>query len=145
MAHPAPSSHPIVAAAVDENDDANYEIIDDSQQLLAGRKLALMARVAHAQQEAVDKIAPRGKRHLYDLREAEIREAAKPRGVAGKVAQAIGFGSQTSDEDAQFLEDQKSRSGRIAIVGRISAQAMHDIEDLTADTVDSWTLPVFPD
>lgn len=144
MAHPAPSSHPFVAAAVDENDDANYEIVDDSQQLLERRKLALIAQVAEAQQAVVDKIVPRGKRHLYNLREEEIRQAAAPRGLTGKVAQAIGFGSQLSDADSQFLEDQKSRSDRIAIVGRTAAQAMHDIEDLTIETVDGWTAPVFP-
>jgi hypothetical protein len=144
MAHPAPSSHPIVAAAVDENDNANYEIVDDSQQLLARRKLVLIAEVSEAQQATVDKIIPRGKRHLYNLREEEIRQAAAPRGIAGKVAQAIGFGSQISDGDRQFLEDQKSRSDRIAVAGRIAAQAMHDIEDLTVDTVDGWTAPVFP-
>jgi hypothetical protein len=144
MAHPAPSSHPLVATAVDENDDANYEIVDDGQQLLARRKNALMAQVAESQQAAIDNIVPRGKRHLYNLREEEIRQAAAPRGIAGKVAQAIGFGSQVSDADAQFLDDQKNRSDRIAVVGRIAAQAMHDIEDLTIDTVDGWTLPVFP-
>ena len=46
-------------------------------------------------------------------------------------------------EDTALLKAQKERRARIEAIQLAAAQAHHDIEDLTAETVGSWKLPTF--
>lgn len=161
-----PVAHPLVAQAVDENDQAAYEIVDDgptSTQILAAKKMELTTKVSAAEQEAIAQVAPLGKRRLFNLRENDIRNAdaavaakigaeqqngivasltsifqSKPFDMEAAVAEA------RSPEDTQHLADQDDRRRRFGEIERIAAQAHHDIEDLTTETVDGWTAPVFP-
>lgn len=45
-----------------------------------------------------------------------------------------------SDEDRRFIAEHQSRALRADMVARWAAQQHNDIEDLTLDTIDGWTL-----
>jgi hypothetical protein len=51
--------------------------------------------------------------------------------------------SERPADDTTFLHAQKERIDRVAAIQLIAAQAHHDIEDLTAETIGSWKLPTF--
>lgn len=233
-AYPQPSAHPLVAAAVDENDEVAFEIIEDGptpQQVLAARKAQLLREVSAAEHAAKSAVAPIGKLRLFAMREDDIRRAeaeqakrlaaehssavealmadhaaaldsyvsgiseeqarhaervaaardkiaATPApGMLSRTAVALGLkdppdpvplpvlappppppvppslppppdiaglvAEARSSEDASHLEDQQRRRGRIAAIERAAAQAHHDIEDLTVETVDFWPMPDF--
>lgn len=158
MAHPRPVYPAIVEAAVNENGDADYVLIDDlptADHILAGKKRALMHAVSISEAEAFNQVCPAGKRRLFSIREDEIL-AADSKIAAGVqmswLKRAVGaqpdieaeIKAKRSPEDAAHLEDQKRRREQTRTIERIAAQAMHDIEDLTTETVDGWTAPVFP-
>jgi hypothetical protein len=160
-----PSTHPTVETAVNENDAADYEILDDGPtpaQVLAAKKSELMGRVSAAEQAAIAAVVPPGKRRLFNLRENDIRNAdaeraakitEQQRGILASISSAIGVGNavdmaadveqQRPADDTRHLEEQAERRRRIAEIERVAAQAHHDIEDLTIDTVDSFQIPVF--
>jgi hypothetical protein len=161
-----PIAHPQVAQAVNENDEAAYEIIDDGPtlaQILAAKKMELTTKVSAAEQDAIAQVAPLGKRRLFNLRESDIRNAdaavaakigaEQQKGIVASLTSI--FQSKPFDmdaavtearasEDTQHLADQDDRRRRVGEIERIAAQAHHDIEDLTIETVDGWTSPVFP-
>lgn len=154
---PQPRAHPAVERAVDENDEANFEIVDDT---LPMKKAALMAEVSRSEHEAILAVVPVGKRRAFDIRERDIL-AADHRlrseintgngGIIRKVT-----GQQLSIEEIEravvdarhpantkHLADQATRRERIAEIERKAAQAHHDIEDLTAETIGGWKPPTF--
>jgi hypothetical protein len=49
-----------------------------------------------------------------------------------------------SDDDKAFLAEYERRKTSTEAIQRWAAQASSDIEDLTADTIDSWKLPPLP-
>lgn len=148
MPHPRPNAHPIVESAVDENDELDFEIVDDGptpEQILAAKKAVLLRAVGEAEQLAKQEIVPPGKARLLDLREFDIM-AGQPRvGMLKKVAVAVGLASMEtfSPEDQKHLDEQADRRQRMAAVDRQAAQAMHDIENLTLETIDAWKMPTF--
>jgi hypothetical protein len=163
VACPRPRAHPMVERAVDENDEVNFEVLDDgptATELLATRKSALMHEVSRAENRAIDAIVPAGKRRLFNLRESDIRmaEAAKAKALAAsnsgllkKVAgrtmtpeqMAARIEAERPLEDTALLLAQEERGARIEAIQRAAAQAHHDIEDLTAETIGGWKLPTF--
>lgn len=46
-------------------------------------------------------------------------------------------------EDTKHLEEQKARREKIQAIARAAAQAQHDVEDLTAETIGDWKVPDF--
>ena len=163
VAYPRPRAHPMVERAVDENDEVNFEVLDDgptAAELLATRKAALMHEVSIAENRAIDAIVPAGKRRLFNLRESDIRmaDAAKAKALAAsnsgllkKVAgrtmtpeqMAARIEAERPLEDTALLRAQEERGARIEAIQRAAAQAHHDIEDLTAETIGGWKLPPF--
>lgn len=154
---PQPRAHPIVERAVDENDEANFEIVDDTLPL---KKAALMAEVSRLEQAAIAALLPIGKRRLFALRESDIIERdARLRndlhaGNAGLIRKVTGQQLTTEEieraitdargaDDTKHLADQAARRDRIAQIERKAAQAHHDIEDLTAETIGGWKPPTF--
>ena len=124
------------------------------------RKVALMHEVSIAENRAIDAIVPAGKRRLFNLRESDIRmaDAAKAKALAAsnsgllkKVAgrtmtpeqMAARIEAERPLEDTALLRAQEERGARIGAIQRAAAQAHHDIEDLTAETIGSWKLPTF--
>lgn len=161
VAYPRPMSHPMVEAAVNENDVADFEIVDDGptpEQALAAKRNDLFAAVSRAEIEAIAMIVPPGKARSFAFRETDIRntdaKAYEKPGVLAKAASAIGI-TKPADilaeieknrpaEDTKFLADQADRRRRVAAIERAAAQMHSDIEDLTLDTVDAWKMPPFP-
>lgn len=155
-----PRAHPAVERAVDENDEANFEIINDLPDPLIARKAALAADVSWAEQAAIAAIVPPGKRRLFALREHDIRERDDSQrtklhtGNSGLLRKVTGQQLSTEEieravidargpSDTRHLADQAERRQRIAGIERKAAQAHHDIEDLTAETIGSWQPPTF--
>jgi hypothetical protein len=161
-----PTAHPLVETAVNESDDAAYEIVDDGpsiEQVLAAKKADLLTLVSAAERAAIEAVVPAGKRRLFNLRESDIRNAdaacagklmSERSGVINSIISATGLSKPfdvaaavadaRSSEDSRHLVDQDDRRKKIEAIERIAAQAHHDIEDLTIDTVDGWTAPAFP-
>jgi hypothetical protein len=163
VAYPRPSAHPLVEAAVNENDVADYEVVNDDptpMQVLQSKKNDLLRAVSAAEAAAIAAIVPLGKRRALNLRENDIREAdaklsaeLSKQGVIRTIAKATGLSAtvdvgaeidrRRAPEDTKHLLEQVERRRRINETERAAAQAHHDIEDLTLETIDSWQLPDF--
>lgn len=160
-----PSAHPMVAASVNEKDAADYMIVEDGPtpaQILHAKKNELLGAVARAETDAIAAVIPAGKRRLMNLRENDIRSADSvfaasltPRNVVTKAAEAVGIvkpidigaliDANRPAADTAFLADQAKRTAAIDAIQRAGAQMQADIEDLTSDNVDAWTMSKFPD
>lgn len=170
--YPAPVSDPNVMRAVDADGNPNYQIIDDSptpDQILENKKVDLITKVRMAEQNAVTRIVPRGKRRAFDFRQNDITAADEVRATALLQAQPgptsivsewlakVGIGphkdqgkaeadsvAQRPPQDTQFLADQATRQAKIRAIEHAAAQMESDIEDLTTSNIDSWSMPAFP-
>lgn len=173
-----PSSHPLVEAAVNENDEMDFDLVDDGptpEQVLRARKDALLRDVIHLEQAALAELAPFGKRRLLIQREGDILAAHRDRvrrneemahaehaqlvrehhdvGLIKSAASAIGLRKEPvmppivapvmPPDDAGYVAEQAELRRRSEAIARAAAQAQHDIEDLTAETVDAWRAPDF--
>jgi hypothetical protein len=166
VAHPRPGAHPLVEAAVNEHDIADYEVVDDGPtpaQILEAKKTDLYVAVSRAEQAAIDAIMPRRRHRLFVLREAAIRQAdqaviqelTKKRGMLASAAAAVGLTKAVDlsvdverrrpADDTKFIGEQVARQRKIDAIHRAAAQAHNDIEDLTLETIDAWKMPPFPD
>lgn len=153
---PQPRAHPLVERAVDENDEANFEIVDDLPDPLIAKKAQLLDQVSRAEVAAIAAVAPPGKRRLHALRENDIRAAdgrlfaELQAGNGGILRSALSADEMQravvdarNPDDTKHLADQDDRRARIAEIERKAAQAHHDIEDLTTETIGSWKPPTF--
>jgi hypothetical protein len=158
-----PSASHLVESAVNENDEADYLIVDDGptpQQLLRSKKDLLLVQTSEAEQQAILAIAPYSKQRLMSFREADIRKADKAfldtlqkPGLIAKAASAVGITQpidfaaavekQRPAQDTEFLATQAANRLKIEAIQRAAAQAHSDIEDLTLDNIDAWKMPDF--
>ena len=157
-----PQASEIVEACVDDAGNVVYELEDDSDAILRQQKDRLIEHVSVLEEKAKTAILPPiGKRRLFSLRERQIAAADNERAVAlierqGKpgffrkllgteenldVATAVA--EQRPEADTLHLQQQEEQRQRIEAVVLLSAQAMHDIEDLTAETIGAWQAPDF--
>lgn len=168
VAYPRPVAPALVDAAVDEDGNADYRIVDDTpspEETLPLRKQQLLDQVSMAELTAIEKVAPRAKQRWLMFQEQEIRGrdlaivkgiVAKETGMLNAVKKAAGFKSKSSDEiakavnDARSGDDQellarvKAQRAKIEAIQRIGAKAHAEIADLTVDTIDKWKMPEFP-
>lgn len=157
-----PRAPDLIEAAIDENFQPSYEIEDDSEAALAQMKMQLLGRVAELERAAIAAIVPPGKVRLLHIREgkiaAEDAERVKllmeRRSKPGFLKKLIGGKEEEFDlksaveehrpaADTKHLQEQRERRERIAAIQEVAAQAMHDIEDLTAETIGAWQDPDF--
>lgn len=165
--YPAPTHLPDIMAAVNENGEPDFELVDDSptpEATLAAKKADLFARLTVAENAALEQAVPHRKRRLLDITENDIRTADAKRmsdamsrynAIAGtKSKEETALRAKLSDPDAlhaaerppehqRFMEEQAARKKRCDDIARIAAQASSDIEDLTIETIDSYQLPSF--
>lgn len=164
VSYPRPSAHPMVLASVNENDAADYAIVEDGPtpaQILQAKKIELLGAVARAEADAIAAVVPAGKRRLMNLRENDIRIADSafaaslmPRNVVGKVAEAVGIvkpidvaalvEANRPAADTAFLADQDKRRAAIDAIERAAAKMQSDIEDLAPGAIDAWAMSKFP-
>jgi hypothetical protein len=166
MPHPRPREHELVEAAVNENDEMDYELVDDTpppEMILRAHKDQLLLAVSHAERDAIGAVIPPGRHRLFNLRENDIRQAdsdrisrlvAKRRGIVKSLTDAAGISDAGAElaaelkrsrpaQDTQHLEDQEQRRAKVDAIERAAAQAHNDIEDLTVDNIDGWKTPDF--
>ena len=157
-----PTHHPMILKSVNENDQADYVIIDDSptpEEILESKKMALHGQLAEAERIAIVAIVPPAKARAFNLRENDINVAdsklviAKP-GILSKIKVVVGLEEKVSimDEitkmrpaaDTQFLAEQADRRSKVDAIVRTAASISSQIEDLTIDNIDAWKMPAFP-
>ncbi|CAN7372735.1 hypothetical protein LJR220_003322 [Bradyrhizobium sp. LjRoot220] len=167
MPYPRPREHELVEAAVNENDEMAYELVDDGpkpEEILATKKQELAAVVFQMERAAAQAILPEGKRRLQGMRYNDIkgRDAVVAAEVVGEpsllknMAAAVGLKKRlTGDDikneiesrrpadDTSFLQDYEIRLKRIAAIERRTAEIHDAIEDLTLDNVDAYQIPDF--
>jgi hypothetical protein len=163
VSYPRPRAHAWVERAVDEKDEVNFQIVDDSptaEERLAARKAQFINEVSIAENKAIDAVVPPGKRRLFNLRESAILAAdqikaatlaASSSGILKKITGsamkpdqiAARIEADRPADDTAHLKAQQERNARIEAIQLAAAQAHYDIEDLTAETIGSWKLPTF--
>lgn len=147
-----PDAHPLVERAVNENDEMDFELVDDTptaDQVLRGKKDVLLALAYQAEQAAIAEVVPVGKRRLLNMRETTIaiahdkRVQADTEGVLKSAAAAIGLRKppKMPASDQKFVDEQNARRQAIASIEERAAQVMHEIEDLAIETVDGYQIP----
>lgn len=131
--YPAPTARPDVDQAVRRGDDgtfvADFEIVDDGptpEQTLRARKNALINEVARLEQGALDAAWPPGSRRHHALLEQDAQRKEKK-----------------TKEDRRFLDEMEARRHAVASIQRQAAAMQHEVEGLTAETVDGWRAKPF--
>lgn len=132
---PAPSAPDVVAACVTRKqypikvrkpDDfiADFEIVNDDPPplTLEQKKQKLTEELMQVEREASDAILPMRRRRMQQIKMA----------AAAKSKKAV---------DKAFLKDCEKCHGRLDKLHHTVAEALNEIEDLTAKTVDKWKLP----
>lgn len=148
VAYHRPDAHPLVKESVNENDVADYQIVDDSptpDQILAAKKELLIGKISMAEAVATRAVTPAGRARAWSIREGDILKSQTPStSVLGTVKNAIGLSKKLSADDEQFLADQDTRRQKADAIARAAAQMMSDVEDLTVANIDAWKMPDFP-
>lgn len=155
-----PRAAQVVESAINEKFEPDYEVVEDPAEL-PRKKSALIARVQELEGAAVLAIVPAGKQRLMAMREEQIKEAdnalgaelvagAKKPGLIKRLlgdTETVDIGASIEElrpvPDTEFLAELKEVRRRVRAISLIAAQAMHDIEDLTADTIGQWKEPDF--
>jgi hypothetical protein len=127
------------------------------------KKNMLLEKIALAEDAAQQAaLPPLGKRRLLDLNEVDIIKGDRQRNddFAAEIMKQHTAGTLTDKETAQklhgwnpeagrplehtqHLADQASRRSKVDAIARAGAQAMSDVEDLTADNFDAFEIPSF--
>lgn len=137
---PAPQAPHLIASCIrrvvypikDKRPDEfiiDYELVDDSPPppTLEEKKHALLVAVIQAEDKATAEVIPAGKRRLYNLRYQELSTEEGPK----------------SEDDNKFLVEYEDKMKRFAEIHRRGAEMMSEIEDLTEETVDNWSVGQF--
>lgn len=155
--YPRPTAPADVELSIGEGLAPDFEIEDDGptpDQILSAKKNALFNAVSAAEAAAIDAVTPLAKRRFLHIREAEIRrdDLARQADVLAKNANAGALAPEKlaaavkklrCREDNDFVAQAQARQARIDAIIRAAAKMHHDIDDLTIDTVNSWTMPPF--
>jgi hypothetical protein len=105
----------------------DYELIDDlpPPPTLRQRKDALITKIALAERDVLDKIlSPPGKRRM---------EALKLNDIAGKKE------NEHTHEEKQLLAAFTAQQNRVKAMHHKAAALQSDVEDLTEETIESFT------
>lgn len=76
--HPRPTAHPLIEAAVNENSEMDYDLVDDgppAEQVLRTKKDDLLRQIQQAEHAAIGTVVPHGKQMFFNIRENKIRAA----------------------------------------------------------------------
>lgn len=147
MPYPPPAAPPLVGDAVNRDGFvADYEIDDDlpsADERLAARKGELLGQVAKAEDAALARVLPAGKRRLAQMRyNASMAKACI---VVADGPDATKIVDARSDWERAECEAHEATLARLDAIALQAAQASSDVEDLTAETIDAWQMPAFPE
>jgi hypothetical protein len=129
-----PHAHPVVERAVDENDEANFQIVEDGpteEQKLRYAKDVLLHRLENAEAVALARIVPIGKRRKFNILEQDILMADHERRQA-----AI---AKISDANQKWSAEMGKRSFVDKIAEKIGAKSLPsppDYVDVEAKVVE---------
>jgi hypothetical protein len=148
QAYPTPHTSPLIDQAVRRDTNGkfipDFQIINDraSTEQLAVRRLrkkkdALTTLVTEEETRCLETIIPARKRRFLQIQYADVM-----------VKRTFGDGGILQDyrssEELAFCKDYENRASQFQVVIRHAAQLHSDIEDLTLQNVDSWTMTPFP-
>ena len=131
---PRPTAHPLIEACIVRvqspglPDDfvADYEIVDDTPPppTLQERKYKLMGSIELEEGKLAVAIWPHGKRRLDSIKQVAILNKQE---------------SARTAEEVQFLSDLTSKQNRLRDINLTTATLLSEIEDLTEETIGSWS------
>ena len=157
--YPPPSAPTLIDQAVlgDGNGGfiPDYKLINDrpsTEQLVARRlrekKEQLSGSVLEQEVALIHVISGGGKSRAYQLRYMDIaaKDAAIGVGLSltgiSETKEAVEV--RRSPEDTKFKQEHEARSAKIETIVRHGAELHAQIEDLTPQNIDSWTMAPFP-
>ena len=159
--YPAPFAHPDIMSAVGPDGKPNYEIINDlptPKDILIEKKTRLFGQVSLAETEAIHNIVPPGKRRLFNIQVEEVRktdaerseemvrkinseESEKTREKMIAELNSPDFHKKArSKQDKATMSAHDDRTKKIDAIILWAATLHAEIEDLTLDNIDTWTL-----
>lgn len=143
MPYPEPVPHPLIASVFNDVGDPDYELVDDSpEEVLALKKAALSEKIVAAEREVIDEVIPPGKQRAFVTRMHDINaKAAVAREKRSLLKKMFGKEEEPAPEDAAFLAEYAEKMDRIQAAHKVVAQALHDIDELSIENVDSYQLP----
>lgn len=141
--YPPPATHPLIDSCVRTPDLVpDYAVEDDLTPTLDQRKSALVHALTLLEIDAVANAWPQRKRRLDAILYAEA--VSKIEVIQDEKGNRVGRNMDAlSDEEKAVVSDYEGRMQRVAEIEKQSARAQADIEDLTADTIGSWSQPKF--
>lgn len=136
QAYPAPDPSRMVALAIDWDAAGipfeNFEVFDDGptpEEMLAKKRDDLSTAVTNAETIARAAVMAPGKARLHWIKVSDIA-AKNPK-------------ERTPDEE-KFAAEAAEIEKRLDAINRHGAMMHAEIEDLTAETIDGWTMKEFP-
>lgn len=118
---PRPTEIALVEAAVNEDDQVDYEVVDDGPtpaQVLAGKKVAIIGLISRTEAAEVEKLVPPAKVRLVEFRRADVAVAdgeiiaRAMRAVDDERGALLGLNARHQEEIAgaiQVVEDERRR------------------------------------
>jgi hypothetical protein len=139
---PRPTDHPLVEKAIKRVPQrrgpdeyiADYRIVDDGantpdKMSLNERKAICEQRLHEKANAAKHAVMPQRKIHLFNIHLTKAMNVKE---------------EERTDEDTALIKQADDIRAKYQEVDHIVAHALHDIEDLTPETVRSWQPPEFP-
>jgi len=167
--YPEPLSHPEIVACLNDAGDPDFVVVDDGPtdaDKLMERKNILFKELRESEESLRNSVIPPAKMRLYGLKYNAITTADQNRfnewlaRANEKFAIDVAAAKESGEDepkfpptpapeqlrpeiDQKFMEEQSARQARIDAIVLWAAQAESDIDDLTLETIDSWTLQPF--
>lgn len=141
-----PVAHQLIESAIDADGNASYEIVDDGPtpaQILEQQKQDLELQLNMAETAAIEAIFPRRQLPLLSAKENDINAAHQQSSNRGVIKSLLVSPPEMPSEDKAFVEQMRVKRQKVSDIRRITAQALADIDGLTAETIDAWKLPDF--
>ena len=142
--YPPPTDHADIMAAVrsDSKDDGktityipDYELFDEileppvAAELLLRKKQFLMQQILQEENKALNAVdtLPFGKRRLRERRYESFLAKSIPR----------------TEEEAAFVADYDELKTKLGKISLVAAEMLSEVEDLTSENIDTWTMRSF--
>lgn len=155
-AYPAPTAHPLVDGAVRRVEGggfaADYVVEDDgptAEERFARKRNDLLSAVTSAETKARAAVIAPGKVRLHAIKVADLAAKARERDRVKLLRRenpgdAVADAPQMTADDQRFAAEAEAIEKRLDAINRHGAMMHAEIDDLTAETVDGWTMKEFP-